>query len=1760
VDRDVHVTTLGTNGEAGTWLIDPTDLYVQTSCAGVTSACLETGTIDIALGFNNMVFETYSEDTGSDAGDIFINNNLTYTGTRNASLHFRAHRDISIAENVTVEATRASLNTILQANRDGQGGGVINVGAGASISTNGGHLILTGGVIPLLSNDPLVSDIQAARTTGFAQGREGATTGITLGAGATLDTTGGEGIADGDIVLRGRAYSATGSDGRALSLNGTSGNRVTINAGDGQLEIHNDGNSNSSALRIHHANLTAGNESFALAARSSVGTALDIDGVNFNFGAGSLSLTGRRVGTAGGSGRGLDLRNTSIETTGSVLLHGESVADDALRMHNVDVSVTGDASINLIGHITNNLATGYGIDLSGDGNVLQAVDGSISVSGNSRRNVGLAIDGYRISSESGNVSLTGIRSDNFNVSVSHGLTLSDSEILTGSGNITLDGRTNFRTRTGLVISADADILSQSGRIHLQGQNSDQATGSNWLAMQLDGRIGAAPGSAIESSTSDIVLLANQWSVGSQARLESLGNLVVGRTSGGSLSIGNYQPSWNNWLRIPVALLEQQIHGFDTIFLGGAPQLGVNVTNTSAFRVHEALTLQHNAELLTSGTFELAQNLTTAFDLGIGHSTSSFEASKYRIFSGRSINLTAPDTQTFRLGAYDNLANYQYNLISTAAQLQDIEQDLGGLHALANDIDAIGDFVSLGNADTPFSGTFAGLGHTLSGYAINGTDQDDQGLFGVIDSAVIRNVRVNGAWVAGRDNVGLLVGRALDSQVLSSRIEGGSESTVDGHLRVGGLVGSASATNIASQGSEWSVTVANATVNISGSGSHAGGGLVGAMENGGSLNSVSASNIVNANGEGASDIGGLVGYAQNVAIWSSSTSAGAELHSSSGQSNMGGLVGRMDGGNMQSSHASGAMFVSPHMENVGGLVGYLVSGTVTGSSRNTLDISDHEVHRSGGLVGLNQGTVTGSWLAGNLTARGTAVGGLVGMNDSDGLITGESHLRANVTVLSSSLIGGLVGHNLGTVQDSYVQYAVWNTVSSGSNPVRGTRDITLNASGTGSQVGGLVGRNEGTIQRVYGDMTVNATGYSDVGGIAGANVSGGQIANSYFLSMSASDNTQIIGGGRGISGANFVGGLVGIHASGSIVNSYAAASVNGSGTQVGGLIGHNGVGAVVTASFWDMDVSGAPQTSAAGTGLTTAQMMDRNTFLNAGWDLSNVGGDGTTWRIFDDSDMYADEYSPQTRPMLRTFMRGYTVGSSWNVEYNGNDYGWIDGPASGTSHTNQIHNPNTNNQIYGEGVLGRMDDGGFEARSAGTHALEFNGAYYSHQHGYDISYGQNRALTITPRRVYIQVTGAQNKVFDATHAATVTVNASRSTLGGSAFLGGDDVAFDFSGGGTFASSNVGDDINVFVSPGSFSLTGDDSGNYTIVGVLSHSTRANITPAQVTAISGASVADREYDGTRDVAGFDLSDLTITVNGIGTLNPESPLYQLLLSQLQIAGENQYSSANAGTYNLSIGTGDISLLNSNSENFGLNLSSGFAIEGATITPRTLVFVGGDFSADKIYDGTTAVEEEHLSSELEFEGLVGGESLEFSLVEGNFGYVNVGSYNNVVLVLTVDAADGTTASNYRIGDSVLGDGNITLSGVSGTITPRALTVIMGEDGHFTVADRVYDGTTAAEVTDISGLTLDGLVGDEYFQLHRRCRRRLRAARRRRERGREPRCAESGHRLQRCAGDELHAEPGGRTFHDRDDFAAAGAGGCRRCLARLRRIQPGTEL
>jgi hypothetical protein len=105
----------------------------------------------------------------------------------------------------------------------------------------------------------------------------------------------------------------------------------------------------------------------------------------------------------------------------------------------------------------------------------------------------------------------------------------------------------------------------------------------------------------------------------------------------------------------------------------------------------------------------------------------------------------------------------------------------------------------------------------------------------------------------------------------------------------------------------------------------------------------------------------------------------------------------------------------------------------------------------------------------------------------------------------------------------------------------------------------------------------------------------------------------------VAGEYGVGGLVGSNYLGTVSNCYATGSASGS-SGIGGLVGSTHKG-TVSDSFWDIETSGQ-DTSAGGTGKTTAQMQDIATFSGAGWDIIAVDGPGERnpayiWNIVDD---------------------------------------------------------------------------------------------------------------------------------------------------------------------------------------------------------------------------------------------------------------------------------------------------------------------------------------------------------------------------------------------------------------------------------------------------------------------------------------------------------------------------------------------------------------
>jgi hypothetical protein len=128
-----------------------------------------------------------------------------------------------------------------------------------------------------------------------------------------------------------------------------------------------------------------------------------------------------------------------------------------------------------------------------------------------------------------------------------------------------------------------------------------------------------------------------------------------------------------------------------------------------------------------------------------------------------------------------------------------------------------------------------------------------------------------------------------------------------------------------------------------------------------------------------------------------------------------------------------------------------------------------------------------------------------------------------------------------------------------------------------------------------------SGNWDVGGLAGTN--SGNILSSYSTGT--------------VNGNTYVGGLVGstyqsILSStyqSNISSSYSIGTVSGS-KYVGGLLGYYyDDNNIISSSFWDTQTSGQVS-SAGGTGLSTAEMQNINTFLNAGWDFVEETDNGT----------------------------------------------------------------------------------------------------------------------------------------------------------------------------------------------------------------------------------------------------------------------------------------------------------------------------------------------------------------------------------------------------------------------------------------------------------------------------------------------------------------------------------------------------------------------
>jgi len=278
------------------------------------------------------------------------------------------------------------------------------------------------------------------------------------------------------------------------------------------------------------------------------------------------------------------------------------------------------------------------------------------------------------------------------------------------------------------------------------------------------------------------------------------------------------------------------------------------------------------------------------------------------------------------------------VISDCSSLQQISSALNGDFYVTTNIDCRGDeFVPIGNASAPFTGTFDGMGHTISGLSIMQMQSDYVALFGFVVQAKIHNVAIS-ARVNGNSYVGVLAGLCNSSQISNVTVSG----TVMGGMYGGGLAGAflfgklvnctSSVTTISNGGQAGGLVGAAASVIImrcSSSGTTSAtcqnpssfyvGGLVGSI-NGSKdeLSFITESSATGAVGSTCNWAGGIAGSADTFTSIQNCYSTSDVLASSSSYQSPGGLVGNPIGSFVVFSYYAGKSSCQSSNCNAGGL--------------------------------------------------------------------------------------------------------------------------------------------------------------------------------------------------------------------------------------------------------------------------------------------------------------------------------------------------------------------------------------------------------------------------------------------------------------------------------------------------------------------------------------------------------------------------------------------------------------------------------------------------------------------------------------------------------------------------------------------------------------------------------------------------------------------------------------------------------------------------
>ncbi len=582
-----------------------------------------------------------------------------------------------------------------------------------------------------------------------------------------------------------------------------------------------------------------------------------------------------------------------------------------------------------------------------------------------------------------------------------------------------------------------------------------------------------------------------------------------------------------------------------------------------------------------------------------------------------------NTKTFAFSGVGSGTPEDPYQITTCTQLQEMNDAKSANYILTNDIDFSGiatstwnsgaGFVPIGSSTTPFTGNLDGKGYKITGLYINRPSSTNVGLFGYVNSAitVIKNIGLENVDITGYQSVGGVAGSFYGGGEVSGVYVTGRVANI--FYGAGGIIGNINNLKIYNSYSRANVT-----------GNRMVGGAIGKFTSGTVVNIYSTGFVQGAVGW-ESEAGGLSGSGAGVytnSFWDKQTS------------------------NQPTRGNRGTGKTTLEMKTI---------GTFTEASWNINKIWSID---SNGIIndGYPYLDVFADWTDTytTVTLSGT------GTTTNPYIITTCNQLQNIKDNLSSYYE---LGNNIDCSTYSYNgDWFGFLQIGTSTNPFTGVLDgkgykiigLYINRPVT-DNVGlfGYVNLATAVIKNV-GLENIDITGNSQVGGIVGKFLGGGNISNSYTTGK-ISGITYAAGGLAGdingsyvynsysranVTGGRMVGGVIGLSSGATLTNLYSTGFVQGAvgwESEAGGLSG-SGAG---TNSFWDKQTSNQ-LTSGGGTGKTTLEMQTQSTFTN--WDFTTI----PIWTMID---------YPYLKVMSKTLIYsantgGTIIGTTTQITTNG----------------------------------------------------------------------------------------------------------------------------------------------------------------------------------------------------------------------------------------------------------------------------------------------------------------------------------------------------------------------------------------------------------------------------------------------------------------------------------------------------------------------------